>query len=294
MSLRLICLTWAMRHLAKPRLAVAQDAVVSRRDFDRGARMFCVAPNVAHLVEPGVPPLHRVTARPRGNAPVMLYFHGGAYATGSPRTHRGLLARLARLTGMEVFAPVYRLAPEHPAPAAYDDACRAFARLRAKGYAPGQIVLAGDSAGGGLALALLAHLCATDQRPMALVAFSPWTDLALTGASLVTNADKDPLLPAAQIGVVVAQILQGFPPRDPRISPLFADFDRPPPVLIQVGTEEILLDDSRRMAAVLRAAGGQVSLTEWPGCPHVWQILDGYLPEARAALREVAGFLATL
>ncbi|MGV8987714.1 MAG: alpha/beta hydrolase fold domain-containing protein [Cypionkella sp.] len=237
---------------------------------------------------------HRVTARPTMDDWAILYFHGGAYMTGSPVTHLGLAGRIAQMTGLPVFLPDYRLAPEHPAPAAFEDAVVAHSALVARGYAADRVILAGDSAGGGLALALLAHLCAINARPLGLFAFSPWTDLALTGESLGANAAADVVIPLQAMARGVAVIRGDLSATDPRLSPLYAQFPKPPPVLLQVGTGELLLDDSRRMAETLRRGGGEVTLQEWPDCPHVWQLLDGYLPEARQALHEVASFVDRL
>lgn len=287
MSLRLRLLNLGLRRFARPLLSRVFDPAASRRRFALVARSFWHPPFLLHL--PGR--LHRVTSRHRSDAAVILYFHGGAYLTGSPRTHAGLAGRIARLTGLAVFLPEYRLAPEHPAPAAFEDAVAAHAALLAKGYAPDQILLAGDSAGGGLALALLSHLCRTGQRPAALIAFSPWTDLALAGPSLIDLAPFETLLPPERLPDAVALIRGALPADDPRISPIYAAFPDPPPVLLQVGSREVLLDDSRRMADVLRRAEAEVTLQIWPDCPHVWQILDGWLPEARAALQEVARFV---
>jgi monoterpene epsilon-lactone hydrolase len=262
------------------------------------ARTFRKPAGLQHL--PGQPPLpiDQISAGPVQAGWALLYFHGGGYVAGSPATHAALLGRLSQLTGLQVMAPVYRLAPEHPAPAAFEDAIAAHAALLKKGFAADRIILGGDSAGGGLALALLADLCARAAAPAAVVVFSPWTDLAMTGESLQRNAKRDPLLPMARIeeliGYVTGGAAAGMGLRDPRISPLYAVFSNPPPALIQVGSTEILLDDSRRMAAHLRAAGGDVTLSEWPDMPHVWQIFDGYIPQARAALEEVAGFLETI
>lgn len=164
----------------------------------------------------------------------------------------------------------------------------------AKGHGAAQIILAGDSAGGGLALALLSHLCRTGQSPAALIAFSPWTDLTLSGPSLTDHAAGEVLLPPERLAEAAVMVLGGLAATDPRISPLHAAFPTPPPVFLQVGSTEILLDDSRRMAEVLRQAGGEVTLQVWPGCPHVWQMLDGWLPEARAALEDAAHFVRTV
>ena len=294
MSFRLRLLNLGLRWLARPGLAKADDPVASRAGFLRVAHLFRMPPHLLHLEDSGPVPLHWVSVKRRNTDWVILYLHGGAYATGSPLTHVALIARIAKLTGLQAAAPAYRLAPEHPAPAAFEDAVLAHARLIAKGYGSDRIILAGDSAGGGLALALLADLCRRGLQPAGLFAFSPWTDLTLTGDSLVRNAVRDVFIPAERMPMTVDLVRGGLPVDDPRLSPLYARFDRPPPVLIQVGTTEILLDDSRRMAEVLRRAGGEVVLREWPDCPHVWQMTDGYVPEARAALVEVAGFVAGL
>ena len=294
MSLRLSVLNWAVRWIARPLLERTADGDRAKRDFALLARLQRVAPYMLHLVDPGTVPLHWISVkRPQPNW-VILYLHGGAYLSGSPVTHLGLMARLSKLTEMQVAAPDYRLAPEHPAPAAFDDAVAVHARLLAMGYPAERIILGGDSAGGGLALAVMADLCRRGLQPAGLFAFSAWTDFALTGASLLTNAARDPLLPVARMPEVVALVLGDVDARDPRISPLHAKFEAPPPVFLQVGTEEILLDDSRRMAEVLQQAGGQVTLQEWPDCPHVWQMLDGYVPEARQALIQTADFIGSL
>ena len=294
MSRRLSWLTYVMLNFTRQRLAATKDVWQARLDFDSSARFARVAPYLLHLVEPGNPDLHWLSVRRRDADRVILYFHGGAYVMGNPRTHLAPLSRLAKLTGMQIVVPEYRLAPGHPAPAAFEDAVSAHQTLLKKGHAPGNIILGGDSAGGGLALALLADLCARDLRPAGLFAWSPWTDFAMTGDSLQRNASIDPALPIGRMVETVDLVLSGFPANDPRISPLYAHFIAPPPVFLQVGGEEILQDDSLRMAEVLRAAGGCVTCDIWKGCPHVWQMLDGYVPEARAALVATAAFIHAL
>lgn len=288
MSWQLALLRLALRLGAKRRLAGLATPDQARTQFQRMAQVLPAPPFLLHLSRPE--PLHRITAGPVNEAGVILWCHGGAYVVGSPATHARMLGRLARLARLAVLAPDYRKAPEHPAPAAFEDAQAAHAAVLAQGWRPDQIVLGGDSAGGGLALALLADLCGRDLRPAGCIVFSPWTDLTLSGRSLRDNARADPLLPVSRIEDTRAQLIGALAPEDPRLSPLHARFAAPPPVLIQVGSDEILRDDSRRMAERLRAAGGQVELEEWPHAPHVWQLFDGWLPEARVALRRAARF----
>lgn len=291
-SARLRALNVVLRRVVKPRLAATETPQIARAEFDRTARLlFRRPPHLLRLVAPGEPPLHWITAGPVAPRGVLLYFHGGAYFAGSPATHEGLIGHLSRAAGLRAAAPAYARAPDRPAPAAFEDAVSTHARLRALGHRPGEIVLAGDSAGGGLALALLSHLLARDEAPAGAVLFSPWTDLALGSASLTTNAEADPMLPVRRIEEVVGYVLGDLRPDDPRISPLHASFSGPPPVMIHVGETEILRDDSQRMAARLRRAGGDVRLEQRPDVPHAWPLFDGWIPEAAQAI-EAAGAAA--
>lgn len=295
MSRRLALLNLLLRLVARPRLARTTDHVAARADFARTARLMFRGPPFA-LCLPGhvrgeaagardVPGLWVSCGRVHPRR-VMLYLHGGAYVTGSPETHAGMVARLSKLSGLRAFVPDYRLAPEHPAPAALEDALAAWDGLYALGYDPERIVLAGDSAGGGLAFALLAELCARGTPPAMIVAFSPWTDLTGRGASIATNAGVESLLPAARFGEL-AKLYAGTLARDdPRVSPLFARFPGAPPALLQVSDSEILRDDTLRLAERLKKEGAEVMLQVWPRAPHVFQIFDGWLPEARKALTD--------
>jgi acetyl esterase/lipase len=276
----------------KPKLSRTATPLQARQDFARMAQFYRAPPFLLHLPGRGNLPLAQISVGPVRDDAVILYLHGGAYLAGSPRTHSAMLGRLAKLTGLRVLAPRYRLAPEHPAPAAFDDANAAYSELLRQGYRPDQIILGGDSAGGGLALALLAHLCAQGQQPLALFAFSPWTDLTQSGESLRSNAALDPLLPVARIAEAVGFVKGDLAADDPRISPLFADFLNPPPVHMFVGSTEILRDDTLRMAENLRRAGGDVRVTDVKDAPHVWPLFDGFIAQARVTLQEVAGFIA--
>lgn len=289
MSRRLAALNLILRLAVKPRLARMSGPGAAERDFRRlGALALRQPPYLRRIERPGG--LHWISAGPCAPGKLILYFHGGGYISGSPATHQGLIARLSKLARIEVCAPDYPLAQHAPAPAAFEAARTAWRRCLALGYAPHRILLAGDSAGGGLALALLARLCAEGTPPAGLIAFSPWTDLAMTGASLRTNAGSDPFLPAARIAELGALVRAGIDPKDPRLSPLYGRFPGCPPVLICHSETEILADDARNMAARLRAEGGAVSLHAHPDAPHAWPVFDGWIPEARATLRLAAGF----
>ncbi len=225
-----------------------------------------------------------------GGAGTILYLHGGGYFACSARTHRPITAAYA-LRGFRVFAPDYRLAPEHPFPAAVDDALACYRAMRALVPAGG-LAIGGDSAGGGLALAtLLGAKAAGLAMPDCAVLFSPWTDLAGTGASVITNARRDSMLYAPKLTEAGATYLGGADPRSPLASPLYADLTGLPPLLIQVGAPEILLDDSTRLATAARAAGVSVDISIWPNLPHVWQMMPSLLPEARQAMDGAAEFI---
>jgi acetyl esterase/lipase len=223
-------------------------------------------------------------------AGTLLYLHGGGYFACSPSTHRSITAAYAT-RGLNVFAPDYRLAPEHPFPAAVDDALAVYRALLDSGIAPETLAIGGDSAGGGLALAtLLAAKAAGLPMPACAILFSPWTDLAGTGASLQTNRQRDAMLVSDKLQEGASFYLNGTDPKNPLASPLYGDVSGLPPLLIQVGDTEILLDDSTRLAAAAQAAGVTVNLKIWRNMPHVWQVSQIFLPEARAALNEAAAF----
>lgn len=231
---------------------------------------------------------------PAGPRPerVVLYFHGGGYASGSLATHRALVVRLAQATPARVLHVDYRLAPEHPFPAALEDARAVYSALLASGGEPATLAVGGDSAGGGLALALLtAARDAGQPLPAAWFGLSPWTDLGHGGDSIVLRAAEDPLFTRDSLEHMAALYAGGHPRNHPGLSPLFAELAGLPPALLQVGTAEILLDDSTRLAARLEAAGVEVELEVWEGMFHGWQLLASMLPEGQEAIAKLAAFL---
>lgn len=222
---------------------------------------------------------------------VVLYLHGGGYVAGSIDSHRNLTGHLAKAAGIRVLALHYRLAPENPHPAPVEDAVAAYRWLLDEGYAPDHIVISGDSAGGGLALATLIAL--RDQQvalPAAAVPMSPWVDMEGEGESMVTRADADPMVDRNMLLQMTDLFLGDGDPKDPLAAPLHADLSGLPPLLIQVGDAEVLLDDSTRFAAKAKAAGVDVSLEVWPEMVHVFQASAGFVPEANEAIARIAEF----
>ncbi len=284
-----------LRYTEKPYLARVEAPEELRARFLCTARLWFHAPLGTQVTDTVLADRRARAVRARGvqpDAPVMLYFHGGAYIFGAPRTHQAMLGTLSALSGWQAILPRYRLAPEHPFPAALDDAVAAYKALRARHET---IVVGGDSAGGGLALALLGEILAQGlPRPAGLFGFSSLTDLTYSGDSVTRNAEADVLLPLGRAAEQVEMYLQGADPTDPRASPLFADFTGAPPVWLCAGTTEALLDDTRRMTERMRAQGVTVTERIALDLPHVWPLFHNVLPEARRTLRDVAGWINSL
>ncbi|MFI7065616.1 alpha/beta hydrolase [Kribbella sp. NPDC050124] len=236
----------------------------------------------------GVPALDVNVAGADGDA-VIFYLHGGGYVVGSARTGANLAAPLARRTGFHAVSLDYRLAPEHPFPAALNDALAAYKALLETGR---PIVIAADSAGGGLALATMLAARRQDLRlPAAAAVFSPWADLTLSGASMDSRGDFDPLFSRAHMQEYADHYLAGQDPKNDLASPLLANLTGLPPLLIQVGTAEVLLDDALRLATHAAEQDVDVSLDVVAGAPHVYQLMAGLLDEADEALDHAARFL---
>lgn len=234
-----------------------------------------------------------VTAPHVDTGRVLLYFHGGGFQVGSLVSHRELMAGLSAAARCPVLGVDYRLAPEHRYPAALNDAATAWQWLADQGHAPQHIALAGDSAGGGLALSLLLRLRdAGSALPAAAVLMSAWTDLTASGASYGTRADSDPIHQRPMIVAMARNYLgKGGDAADPLVSPLFADLKGLPPLLAQVGDRETVLDDSRDFVARAREAGVDATLQVWDHMIHVFQQFPAELPEARTAIDDIGRFL---
>jgi epsilon-lactone hydrolase len=225
-------------------------------------------------------------------AVVMLYLHGGGYVLGSMRTHRVMLAHLARACQCRVLGLEYRLAPENPFPAPVYDTLAAYRWLLTRGYDHRKIVLAGDSAGGGLVVAaMVAMRYVGEPLPAAGVCLSPWVDMEATGQSFVTNAAADPSVAKDRILRMAGLYLAGKSPQAPLASPIHADLRGLPPLFVQVGSIETLLDDARALTARAQAAGVSVEYEVWEDMPHVWQHFAPILPEAQQAIARIGEFV---
>jgi acetyl esterase/lipase len=247
--------------------------------------------NVVSLTVGGVPAVRVATPRSRDDRHV-LYLHGGGYVCGSPAHYRDFIWRIADAAAARVLVIDYRLAPEHPFPAAVDDAVAAYRWLLSQGADPRRMTIMGDSAGGGLTFATLLRL--RDERvplPAAAVALSPWTDLALTGETHRRNARSDPMLSPKHATTFAKHYLAGADSKHPYASPLYGDPRGLPPALIQVGSDEILRDDAERIADRLRIAACAVELEIWPRMPHVWHLFARILPESRQAIDRIGEFV---
>ena len=242
-------------------------------------------------LEAGGRPAEWVAAPGAGEQQALLYLHGGGYCIGSIKTHRLLAADLSRAAGVRVLLVDYRLAPEHPFPAAVDDAVAAYRFLLDAGFDRRRLAIAGDSAGGGLTAATLLALRDSDTPlPAAAALLSPWLDLSQSGESMTSRADVDPMVQREPLQRMADAYLAGADARMPLASPLFADLRHLPPLLIHVGTAETLLDDARRFAARASEAGVEATLEVWDDMIHVWHAF-GFLPEARDANARVGSFL---
>lgn len=224
---------------------------------------------------------------------VLVYLHGGAYIVGEPAGYRGIGGNYAKLLGARVYIPDYRLAPEHPFPAAIDDGLRAYEWLLEQGIPARKIAFAGESAGGAMVVSVMV---AAKQKglplPAAGVAISPWANLEHTGASMTNREGLDPLNTKPLLDLLARTFLAGALPNHPLASPVFADVTGLPPILVQIGENELMLSDAIRLASHLAENRVRVNLEVWPQMPHAWHFFQSFLPEAEQALRESARFIS--
>jgi len=293
MSIRLTLTNFLLRNIERRALARIKEPTKIRRRMELQTRLFFRPKRGTPITREAL--AHgqsSVSALKIGNGSqgTLLYLHGGAYIFGSAKTHRRFTAKLAEDNALTAYSVDYRLAPEHPFPAAIDDALTAYQALLGRGLK--NITIAGDSAGGGLALALLHIILAKGlPAPRAVVAFSPLTDQTMQSQSLKDNAKSEAMLPAERMGEVRDMyIIEDF--KNPLASPLYGDFKNAPPVFLSVGTREILRDDTLAMAAKLRAQNVPVTLEILENAPHVWPFFHGRLPEADLTLKKVQAFLS--
>ncbi|MZR62011.1 alpha/beta hydrolase [Alcanivorax sp. DP30] len=291
-------ITTAMRSLVKP--------VVSRIRFSRRFMKFSqlgfdtvtlALPvhsdvHISPALVGGVPGEWLIAGRGVRSNRVVLYFHGGAYFFGSPRSHRAVTWRMSQYCKAKVLALDYRQPPDWAYPAPIDDAVRAYKALLELGYDPDHIVFAGDSAGGNLSLVTMLRLRELGlPQPSCAVLISPWGDLTCSGDSVATNGDRDPLIPMGALNFVSGSYSREHDPASPLISPVFADYTGLPPILVQVGSTEVLLSDAERVAEQAKRAGVPCQLQVWENMPHVFHALASWIPEAQRALQEIGAFV---
>ncbi len=264
-----------------------------RAAFEAAVSIFTVADDVrCDPVDAGGVPAEWISAPGADPDRVIYYLHGGGYVMGSIKTHREMISRIARASGARALAIDYRLAPEHPFPAAVEDSTAAYRWLLSTGVDPARLIIAGDSAGGGLTVATLVALRdAGDPLPAAAVCLSPWVDMEGIGESMTTRAEADPMVQRDDLIEGAQAYLGGADPRTPLAAPLYADLKGLPPLLIHVGTAETLLDDSTRLADRAKTAGVDVTLEPWDDMIHVWQFMASMLPEGQQSIDRIADFI---
>ena len=280
------------RYIKKLNLAMAPVPKMRKR-LDQLGRLGRKAKNVS-IESSEIAGLHTEWYRPQQPlaGKVFLYLHGGAYALGSCDSHRALVTRIASAANVEALLPEYRLAPEHPFPAGLHDCVEVYRALLGKGYAADDIIIGGDSAGGGLTAATMLQLRHDGvPLPRAAVLLSPFLDVSASGESMQTRAEQDPWFEPDKIAVVVGHYCPNEDLRNPLISPVFANVAGLPPTLIHVGDDEILLSDSTRFANKLREAGIDVELEVFPELWHVFQLFVGAMPESKVAVDQIGAYI---
>ena len=281
-----------IRALVKRRLAACQTPLDVRRAFSSASSIEPRGVRFSQATLGGISGEWAESNKSTANSSTMLYVHGGGYVSMSPRTHRPITGGFAQ-RGFRVFCPDYRLAPEHKFPAAVDDVRAVWHALRKD--VEGPVFVAGDSSGGGLCVALLLNLRDRGEPgPSGACLFSPWTDLAATGASMISNRDRDPMQVAHCFQMLAIAYAGATDLQTPLLSPIYGDLTGLPPLLIFVGDTELLLDDARRLAERASLQGVAANLRIYPEMPHAWPLLNAILPEGRRALDKSSRFMQRL
>ena len=291
MSLRAGLVSFFLRHTLKKQMSTFDDHRKLRQQAGAAIGKIPVEVETETVDASGVA-AEWVRWQGAGNDAVILYFHGGGYIFGGLDSHRGLAWRLARASDSKVLVVDYRLAPEHSFPAAVEDAVASYLWVIDQGVSAERVIVAGDSAGGGLAAALMVKLKELDlAQPKAAVLLSPWCDLTLSGNSLRQNARKDAMLSPEALAKFTDLYLGDADPKSPFASPVFADLSGLPPTYVVVGGDEVLRDDSQRLVDNIRGAGGQAQIEVWPKMPHVFPLLAPIIPEGAQAIEDIASFV---
>ncbi len=294
MSIRASILSFFLKRVVKKQLANMDDVVALRNRMADSAKLGGSIPTTVSTTPQTINgvPCEWVTLEDTDQNRVLLYLHGGGYVLGSPDSHRYLAWKLAEASGMRVLVVDYRLAPENPFPAAVDDATNCSRWLLDYGFNPKYIARGGDSAGGGLAAATMVQLRNLGlPQPNCGILLSPWTDLSLSGPSIESNANADVILSRAALEGMATHYLDERDRKAPLASPLFADLTGLPPLLIHVGSTEILLSDAEQLAEKLNENGGTARLEIWPKMPHVFQMFGSRIPEGRKAIDSLGEYL---
>ena len=294
-SLRAKLMKKALQNSIKPLLSPHTSIKTQRLLTDIGLRMNLL-PLGTHITPVDIDGLNAewiANKHHNSTDTIILYLHGGAYNIGSTKSHRNLTSHLAKASEATILLLDYRLAPEHPYPAALTDAVKAYKWLIDCGHLAEDIVIVGDSAGGGLAVATALSLKDEGlQMPRALGLISPWADMTMSGESVKSKADLDPMIRKDWLDAMINNYATDLPPDSPLCSPIYADLEGLPPVYIQVGSDEILLDDAVRLAQRIESSGGRVNLDVWEDMWHVWHFQAGLIPEANKAIEQMADHLA--
>ncbi len=299
MSIRSALMSAVLRRTIKKQLDNLEDVALFRENMAKADGLSAKTPDnvtVTPLSIPGATgvsiPCEWLQMEEASTKPVLLYFHGGCYVFGGLNSHRDIAWRLAEAGDVRVLLVDYRLAPEHPFPAALEDSIECYRWLLAQGIAPDQIAIGGDSAGGGLSVATMVNIKNLGMpMPNCAILLSPWTDLSLSGDSVKANASSDVMLTAGALKKTSGHYLGQSDHTAPLASPLFADLSGLPATFVQVSESEILLSDAQRLVTKIVDAGGEAKLETWPNMPHVWQILASRIPEGKAAIAKLGEFL---